>query len=102
MYVVPLHLGEGIVLAFAQDIGGAVRGGGPAGDHNVQMILIALGRGMLGEHLVKVYRAHGAEPTQNTQNGMFVLHGLVPRPFAQIGRRKTGACNFLIIAPLRP
>lgn len=31
---VPLHLGEGIVLAFAQNVGGAIRSGSPAGDHD--------------------------------------------------------------------
>ena len=99
---VPLHLGEGIVLAFAQNVGGAIRSGSPAGDHDVQVILITLGGGVLGEHLIEIHGAHGAEPTQNTQNGMFVLHGLIPRPFAQIGGQNSCRLQFIYYITFAP
>ena len=68
-----LHHGEGVSLAFAHDEGGAVGRGCAGGYDDVDMVLVAAGRGVVNEHLVQIAAGGRPQPAQNTQNRFFAV-----------------------------
>ena len=62
-----LHHIKGVILAFAHNKGCAVRGGRARGDDDINVVLIFLGGGMVGDHLVQVAARRRAKAPHNSQ-----------------------------------
>src|SRR5699024_3104792 len=60
------------------------------GDHNINMILIARGRGVINQHLVEIAACSGAEASQNAEH----------RAFARLRYRHAHTSHFWIISLL--
>ena len=70
-----LHYGKGVILAFAHDERRAVGRRCPRRNNNVDVILIAAGRGVVDQHLVQVTAGSRPQPAQYTQH-LFLWFGL--------------------------
>ena len=70
-----LHHIKGVILAFAHDERRAVGRGRPRRNNNVDMVLIAAGRGVVDQHLVQVTAGSRPQPAQYAQH-LFLWFGL--------------------------
>ena len=70
-----LHHGKGVILAFAHDERRAVGRRCPRRNNNVDVVLIAAGRGVVDQHLVQVTAGRRPQPAQYAQH-LFLWFGL--------------------------
>ena len=70
-----LHHGKGVILTFAHDERRAVGRRCPRRNNNVDVVLIAAGRGVVDQHLVQVTAGRRPQPAQYAQH-LFLWFGL--------------------------